>query len=122
MTKINTVGGAAEELASKYLQGLGYNILARNLRTKFYEIDIVAQDCQTLVLIEVKFRSNFYGETRDLLPQKRRSKLLLASKDLMRFWSAAKAARIDLILVESGAAESWEIKHLKDVLGADFMI
>lgn len=122
MTKINTVGGAAEELASKYLQGLGYNILARNLRTKFYEIDIVAQDCQTLVLIEVKFRSNFYGETRDLLPQKRRSKLLLASKDLMRFWSAAKAARIDLILVESGAEESREIKHLKDVLGADFMI
>lgn len=45
-----------EDLAVKELQRRGYAILARGYRTRFGEIDIVAQDEETIVFVEVKAR------------------------------------------------------------------
>ncbi len=52
-------GETAENLAVSYLETLGYKIIDRNFRTKFGEIDIVAKDGNTLVILEV--RSKSYG-------------------------------------------------------------
>jgi len=48
------LGRAGEELACEHLSALGISIFARNCRTRFGEIDIVALDRTTLVFIEVK--------------------------------------------------------------------
>jgi putative endonuclease len=45
---------AGETFAAEHLQRLGYTIAARNHRTRFGELDIVAFDDQTLVFVEVK--------------------------------------------------------------------
>jgi len=50
------VGNRGEEIAAQYLEKLGYKILKRNYRIRGGEIDIVAQDAQTLLFIEVKTR------------------------------------------------------------------
>jgi putative endonuclease len=50
------LGQAAEELAAQHLQRLGYEIVARNHRTRFGELDLVALDDETLVFVEVKAR------------------------------------------------------------------
>ena len=50
------LGQAAERLAAEHLKRLGYAIVARNHRTRFGEIDIVAADDETLVFVEVKAR------------------------------------------------------------------
>ncbi|MBK5255273.1 MAG: YraN family protein [Vicinamibacteria bacterium] len=42
----------------KFLSGLGYSILARNFKTRFGELDIVARDRKTTVFVEVKRREN----------------------------------------------------------------
>lgn len=49
-------GVQGEDTAVKYLCGLGYAILARNFKTRFGEIDIVARDRTTTVFAEVKRR------------------------------------------------------------------
>lgn len=53
------LGARAEDLAHRYLQRLGYQIVGRNYRPPagHGEIDIVAFDRQTLVCIEVKART-----------------------------------------------------------------
>ena len=51
-------GKKAEDLAFQLLKQNGYKILERNFRSRFGEIDIVAQDKDTLVFVEVKARSN----------------------------------------------------------------
>jgi putative endonuclease len=57
------VGKKGEELAADYLAKAGYRIVERNYRCIFGEIDIVAEDGNTLVFIEVKSRrSASYGE------------------------------------------------------------
>lgn len=49
-------GARGEQAAAKHLKKIGYRILARNLRTRLGEIDILARDPATrcLVVVEVK--------------------------------------------------------------------
>jgi len=46
----------AEELAATYLKKKHYEILERNYKTRWGEIDIIAKDGSTLVFVEVKAR------------------------------------------------------------------
>ena len=50
-------GKYGEDLACKYLAGLDYEIIERNYLIRGGEIDIVAQDGETTVIVEVKLRS-----------------------------------------------------------------
>ncbi|WP_093883911.1 YraN family protein [Syntrophus gentianae] len=55
-------GKIGEEMAAAYLEAAGYRILERNYRCPFGEIDIIAQEGDTLVFVEVKSRrSENYG-------------------------------------------------------------
>ncbi len=49
-----TFGARAERHAEKFLKKRGMRILARNIRTPRGEIDIVADDHGTLVIVEVR--------------------------------------------------------------------
>jgi putative endonuclease len=50
------LGGRGEQLAAEHLMRAGYVILARNFRTRFGELDLVAADEHCLVFCEVKTR------------------------------------------------------------------
>jgi ribonuclease HII len=52
------IGNEAEDVAARYLWQLGHNVLDRNWRTKFCEIDIVSQSGDTIYFTEVKYRKN----------------------------------------------------------------
>jgi putative endonuclease len=49
-------GATGEQAAAEMLAALGYEIVERNFRTKYGEIDIVAADRDTLVFCEVRSR------------------------------------------------------------------
>ncbi len=56
------LGQIGEEIAAKFLIQNGYSIVDRNWRTRYGEIDIIAQKDRTICFIEVKTRSNIgYG-------------------------------------------------------------
>jgi putative endonuclease len=50
------LGREGERLAADHLERRGYDVLARNHRTRFGELDLVAFDGDTLVFCEVKTR------------------------------------------------------------------
>ena len=50
------LGREAEKLASRWLEASGFEILDRNWRTRFHEIDIVASHLGILHFVEVKYR------------------------------------------------------------------
>lgn len=54
----NNLGRIGEDIASQYLIDHNFTIIDRNFRSKFGEIDIIAQKGNTLFFIEVKTRSN----------------------------------------------------------------
>ena len=52
----HTAGRRGEDLAAEHLERLGFQVLARNHRTRFGELDLVVYDGETLVFAEVKTR------------------------------------------------------------------
>jgi putative endonuclease len=70
------LGALGEEIATEHLSHRGMSILARNFRTRFGELDIVALDTRAIVFCEVKTRvASAHGTQRDPLesvhPRKR---------------------------------------------------
>lgn len=53
VTRLRT-GRLAEARAAEHLASLGYEILARNARTRYGELDLVVRDRRALVFVEVK--------------------------------------------------------------------
>lgn len=52
------LGDEAEELVVSYLASIGHEIVARNWRTRYCEIDIISAHKGTLYFTEVKYRKN----------------------------------------------------------------
>jgi len=48
------IGRRGEELAAKFLRNKGYQIIGRNFRTRFGEIDLIVKKGGLLVFVEVK--------------------------------------------------------------------
>jgi putative endonuclease len=82
------IGRAAEDLVADRLTKRGWNLVERNARTRFGELDIVAIDGPALVFVEVKAgreNSNF-GPERPVLgvgPKKQRRIRRLATAWMM---------------------------------------
>ena len=58
MATHNQVGRNGEDLAAQFLERKGYEILNKNWRYSYYEIDIIAKKGKKLHFIEVKTRSS----------------------------------------------------------------
>ena len=69
------LGNRGEELAAQHLERLGYELLARNHRTRFGELDIVAFDGRCLVFAEVKTRRAGSGHPWDSLHDLKRAQV-----------------------------------------------
>ena len=66
MAQHNILGRQGEELAARYLQQKGYQIIDRNWRSGRQELDIVAQKEDILVVVEVKSRrNNSFGDPQE---------------------------------------------------------
>jgi putative endonuclease len=50
------LGQRGEELAVRHLEARGFEVLERNFRTRYGELDVVARDVRFLVFCEVKTR------------------------------------------------------------------
>jgi len=61
------LGRTGERLAAAHLERLGLRVLARNFRTRWGELDLVAADERTIVFCEVKTRRQGSGSPWDAL-------------------------------------------------------
>lgn len=78
MTKYKKeIGAWGEEIAADWLTERGYQIIGRNIRTPYGEIDIIAQQGDVTIFIEVKTltsSTNFFPET-NITPAKQKHML-----------------------------------------------
>jgi len=95
------LGKSGEEDAARFLKNKGYKLLRRNYKTKLGEIDIVAQDKETLCFIEVKTRSScIFGHPSEALTYAKQRKLSqLALFFLKEHNLIDKKARFDVVTV-----------------------
>ena len=101
--KLNQVTGKwGERLGEDYIKKCGYEIVERNVRSPFGEIDLIAEDQGTLVFIEIKTRLNdSFGFAEEAVDERKKNQLVrLASWYLTRFPKANPRIRFDVLAVQ----------------------
>jgi putative endonuclease len=111
----HTVGKAGEEAAVQYLRQHGYQILERNYRCRFGEIDLIARDGKVLAFVEVKTRRSLkYGPAAAAVTREKQRHLIKASQVyLMQMKKADELCRFDVVTVAMDAQQSY-IELIKD--------
>ena len=73
------LGDRGEQVVADFLTAAGHEIVARNYKTKLFEVDIISQKAQVLYFTEVKYRSGRdFGEALDFIDKKKQQKMHLA--------------------------------------------
>ncbi len=97
------LGERGETLACQALEARGYHLLHRRYRTRYGELDIVAQDAGVLVFVEVRARtSGRFGHpagTVDAQKQQRVAAMAEAYLGLER--QHHRVCRFDVVAVET---------------------
>ncbi len=96
-----SLGAAAESFVAAYLEARGYRIRARNWRSPFGEIDLIAEGEGWLRFIEVRARRNdrFGQPEESLTPRKRWRLLQTALAYLAQLEGPEPCWRVDLAAV-----------------------
>ncbi len=116
------LGKRGEDLAVTFLKKQGYKILERNFQKGYGEIDIVAQEKDTLVFVEVKTRTSteFGSPLEAITPWK-----LKALTRSCQFYKSLhpelpEGLRIDLVAISlspAGGGEVEKIELVKNITG-----
>ncbi|MBL8102595.1 MAG: YraN family protein [Anaerolineales bacterium] len=117
MTRHNQrVGAWGEESAGRYVEKRGLKIVARNIRTPYGEIDIIAQQGDVTIFIEVKTltsSTNFFPE-HNVTARKREhmqnAAQHYAAEHEIEHW------QIDVIAVEGKPGSEPIITHFENAL------
>lgn len=103
-------GQNAERSAAEYLRKLGWTILARNIFTRYGEIDILAKDGSEYVCVEVRSRSQKSPVSAQVALSVGKYQKIMRSLLSLR-WLYNRPLRIDFVTV-SGEAVA---QHFRDI-------
>ncbi len=115
-------GKRFEDRAARLLRRAGLTLIARNYRCKLGEIDLVCRDGNTLVFVEVRYRSprGYACAAASVTPAKQR-KLLAAAQHYLQTHrlSDQTPCRIDVVAIDAGQrAGEHEIQWIKNAIGS----
>jgi putative endonuclease len=125
MRSTRPVGQLGEALAARYLEGRGLEIVARNLRSRLGEIDLIARDGRVLVFVEVKARRGRRGDPPQAAVDRRKQARLarLAAGYLARVRAGDRACRFDVVAVtldaDDAAGGAARIEHFPAAFTVD---
>jgi putative endonuclease len=112
------IGKTGEKAAKEYLEKQGYQIVETNYRCPLGELDIIARDVRTTVLIEVRTKtgSSFGSPEESITADKAKRLKRLAAKYLQTHGLSETPSRIDLVAVQL-ARKDLSILGLKQIKG-----
>jgi putative endonuclease len=112
---MKTLGCNGEELAAKFLKKKGYRIVARNYKTHFGEMDIIAKEGDTTVFVEVKTRANnSFGYPFESVNKSKRQKLKNLALLFLKTHPKECRGRFDVISISLAKDGEKTIEHIKD--------
>jgi len=118
MTSERTLrGSACEALAALFLEAHGLKVLARNLRCKAGELDLVCRDGDVLAIVEVRQRQREdYGGACASVNAAKQRKIILAARYFLERRTILRAytLRFDVVAIQGSPESADRIIWLKD--------
>ncbi len=106
----DAAGRRGERLAGWWLRLKGWEIVARRVRTKAGEVDLIARRDGLVAFVEVKLRANAAGLDM-AIDERRLARVAAAAEVLMPVYAAGgEDVRIDVILIARGAG----VRHIEN--------
>ena len=82
----------------------GLEIVARNYRTRFGEIDLIARDGETLVFVEVRLRSSDrFGGAAASVDGHKRARIISAAQHFLSRLGRNPPCRFDVVTLDGGS-------------------
>ena len=110
------LGRVGEDLAAATLVRLGYTIIERRYRTDRGDIDIVAEDGDTLVFVEVRARAN--GEcgtaAESVTVDKQRQVARMAREYLASHDVSSRCCRFDVVAIDRALSAEPDVTVYRD--------
>lgn len=108
------LGAYGEVLAAEYLKKHGYEILKRNFKCPFGEVDIIARLDDIVAFVEVKTRtSDYFGLPNEAVDKKRQQRY----KNCVKYYFSGReidvTVRFDIIEVFV-AAGGTDVNHIEN--------
>ena len=120
MTQKSRERGQAAELACcRYLQQQGLKLLTRNYLGRRGELDLVMQDNDTVVFVEVRYRSyNAYGSALETITGSKQQKLRTTAEQYLQKETRLKNGRFDVVAmnatVQNNGSEKYTFEWIKN--------
>lgn len=117
------LGNRSERIAAKHLRSHGLRVVARNIEAPgLGEIDILAREGDTLVVVEVRSRRVDDAQIPlDSVAYSKRQRILAATRWLVRRHNLVGInIRQDIVAIAwSGTNQIIEIRHIRNAFGPD---
>ena len=110
-------GRKAEDVACAHLLQAGLALTTRNYRSPFGEIDLVMQERDTLVFVEVRYRSSDdFGTPAETVDARKQARLRATAEHYLQNTPRAskKACRFDIVAL-TGNGEGGDFRWLQNV-------
>ncbi|MDE2294037.1 MAG: YraN family protein [Gammaproteobacteria bacterium] len=110
-------GAAAEQLAARFLESQGLALIARNVRCRLGEIDLICEERGTLVIVEVRQRggADFGGSLHSVTIAKQRRIARATARFLLieRRWRDARV-RFDVVGIDGPPDDRGRLTWVRD--------
>ena len=103
-------GVREEDLACRFLEARGLAVIERNFRVKGGELDLVMRDADTLVVVEVRKRTNrWFGSAAESVDARKQARILHATACLLarRAALARMPLRFDVAAIGADGKIDW---------------
>lgn len=111
------LGRWGEDLAARELRRRGFGVLERNQRVGRGEVDLVARQGETVVLVEVKTRrTGAFGEAREAISTTKSRRLVALGQ---RYAQSVGATdwRIDVVAIDIAPDGSYTVEVIENAVG-----
>lgn len=115
----NAIGIEGEQLAQQWLKNHGYTILDINWRYRHYELDIIAQYLNNLIVVEVKTRhESSYTAPEEAVDKKKIRRIVSATDTYCRKHKVELNVRFDIIAITYNLSGNYQLTHIEDAFMA----
>lgn len=113
------LGPWGEQLAAEFLERRGYRVTERNFRTRFGEIDIIAENAEFLVFAEVKLRKTaYFGAAREFVDKRKQEKLRTTAAIFLEEHETALQPRFDVIEIYAPEGMQTKLPRIRQIENA----
>jgi putative endonuclease len=112
------IGADKENQALKFLTSKGLKLVCRNFHCRLGEIDLIMQDKDTLVFVEVRFRSSErFGSSAETVSFHKQQRLIKTAEYFLLNFPQNLPCRFDVLAIRPHNTQS--IDWIKNAFGAN---